>query len=145
MIGAVHVDQGNYGAQQAALRIISPLTQSLLHLLTSDDSTCHLAGILHPKQNLYEMTGGIVSVRTYKEEAFLQMGFPSLLWNFGNRSNGVGYVGVVRCKEIVIAALVEASRDAATNVACELAAHILNENPSIITRLQSLVRSISEE
>lgn len=143
MIGAVHVDQGNYEAQQAALRIISPLTQSLLHLLTSDDSAGHLAGILHPKQNLYEMTGGIVSVRTYKEEVFLQMG--SLLWNFGNRSNGVGYVGVVSCKQIPIAAVVEASRDAATNVACELAAHILNENPSIITRLQSLVQSISEE
>ena len=143
LIGAVHVDSGLHNGQKAALCVIEPLLQSLSHLLTSEFN--NMTGLLHPKQNLYEMTGGIVSVRVYKEDVFRRLGFPSPLWNFGSRSScGVGYVGVVRCKQILLAAAMEHSKVAAINVVCELTVQILKETPSIISKLHDILSILAE-
>jgi len=142
LIGAVHVDQGQFVAQKAAMHVINPLTQSISNLLADDYSK--IVGLLHPKQNLYEMTAGIVSVRVYKKDLFLQLGLSPSLWNVGNCCNDAGYVGMVSCKRILLAAVLEASRNRAVNVACELAVQVLRGNPSIIAQLRTLV-SISNE
>ena len=127
LIGAVHVDSGLNNGQNAALHVIAPLLQSLSHLLAHDSST-GLGGLLHPKQNLYEISGGIVSVRVYKKDKYDQLGFPPMS-NFGNQCNDVGgYVGVVRCKQVLIATALESSKLAAINVSCELAVQILKED-----------------
>ena len=90
------------------------------------------------------MTGGIVSVRVFKHEVFLKSGCSSFLWNFSNHNGNAGFVGAVTCKNIVIAAVLESTRMAAVNVACELAVQILTKNPSIISQLKDL-RSTSDE
>merc|ERR1712194_17389 len=142
LIGAVHVDSGLHNGQKAALYVIAPLLQSLSDLLI--DKSNNLSGLLHPKQNLYEMTGGIVSVRVYKVDRYHQLGY-SMMWNFGNHSRDVGgYVGVVRGKEVLLAAAVEPSKVAAINVACELVVQILKENPSIIFKLQRVLATLDE-
>ena len=142
MIGAAHVDSGFHVGQKAALHVIAPITETLSHLLTTDFS--NLTGLLHPKQHLYEMTGGIISVKVYKEDAFLQFGDKSSLWNFGNHCGDSGYVGTVTCKNLILGTVLETSRLAAMNVACEFAVQILKENPSIISQLQN-IHSTSDE
>jgi len=138
LIGAVHVDSGFHYGQRAVQHVIKPLLQPISCLLTCEYNG--LTSLLHPKQNLYEMSGGIISVRAYKEDAYHRLKFSSPLCNFGNRScGGAGYVGVVRCKQIILATAVEKSKLAAINVVCELTVQILKEDPSIISRLQELL------
>mmetsp|Transcript_26696 Transcript_26696/g.55738 ORF Transcript_26696/g.55738 Transcript_26696/m.55738 type:complete len:115 (-) Transcript_26696:1207-1551(-) len=101
----------------------------------------NLTSLLHPKQNLYEMTGGIISARVYKKDVFHKLGFPSpLLCEFGCYSSvdGGGYVGVVKCKQVILSVAVEASKLAAVNVVCELTVQMLKERPHIISELQDM-------
>ena len=137
LIGAVHVDAGLHIGQQAALYVIAPLIQSLSNLLTAEGSR-NLTEILHPKQHLYEMTGGMVRVRVYKHDRF---DVHPRVWNFGN---GGEYIGVVTGKGVVIAAVVDNSREKAVNLSCELAVQILKENPDIMPHLRGVNSIIIE-
>ena len=49
--------------------------------------------------------------------------------------SGGEYIGVVTCEGVIIAAVVDNSREKAANLSCELAVQILKENPDIMPRL----------
>lgn len=139
LIGAAHVDLGFHQGQQAALHVIRPITESLPSSAFDSINSC-----LHPKQLLFEMTGGIVRVRAYKEDAFHRLGIPCPLWNGNGNvkctdSENTRYVGLVSCKEIIIVAVAESSSRAASNVACALAVDIFKSNPSILSRLKDIM------
>ena len=97
LIGASHVDLGFEEGQKAALHVLHPIIKSILNPSLS------LQGILHPKQHLYEMTSGIIRVRAYKSERFHRLGIASLSSESMNWKDG--FVGVVSCKKVIIAAV----------------------------------------
>eukprot|EP00804_Cyclotella_cryptica_P016705 CCRYP_002011-RB/>CCRYP_002011-RB protein AED:0.04 eAED:0.04 QI:412/1/1/1/0.83/0.85/7/239/1584 len=134
LLGAAHVDLGFAQGQKAALHVIRPILQSICSLTVSSDPSWNVRGILHPKQHLYQMTGGIVRVRAYKGDKFRGLGIPWFC-SEGNKDNE-GYIGVVSCKGLTIAAVWESSSRAAINVSCSLAVDLLAANPHILDKLR---------
>lgn len=136
LIGAAHLDRGYDGGQKAALHVVQPLVQSLSTLFCNDSN--EFLGLLHPKQHLYEMTGGIISVKVHKRDTYHHRKLLSVAVNISNDGSDSGYIGVVSCKNVLLVAVVEASRNRATNIACQLALQVLKENPFITAQLQDL-------
>lgn len=136
LIGAAHLDRGYDGGQKAALHVAQPLMQSLSTLFCNDSN--EFLGLLHPKQHLYEMTRGIISVKVHKRDTYQYKKLLSFAVHISDDGCDSGYIGVVRCKNILLVAVVEASRNRAMNIACELAIQVLKENPSITAQLQDL-------
>lgn len=116
--------------------------QSISQLLASDNGSIFEGeGILHPKQYLYELTGGIVSVKVFREDDSNQRRLLSQPFSLGSTTAGDGgsrFVGTVICKGILLAAVAENSREKAVNVCCELAVKVLKDSPHILSQLARL-------
>ena len=65
LIGAVHVDQGVEAGQEAAAYVLRPLLDSVSKLLNNE--LRDLAGVIHPKQHLYELAADVINIKVIKE------------------------------------------------------------------------------
>ena len=141
LIGAVHVDRGVETGQKAAVYVLRPLLDSVSKLLNNELKDW--AGVIHPKQHLYELAADFVNVKVMKEDKCNSMFLKDAL-NFCGQKDGNGYVAIVGCKSMIIGAVIESSKTAAVNVACALVVEMLKAKPSLIPQLRSMMLSENE-
>lgn len=156
LLGAAHVDGGILDGQKAALFLLDPVLQAVKDsILSSDEATTRMKarGMMHPKQVLHEMGGGILSLRSWREDKFaLNEGAGSRCpvwrnhkWCLAN-PDGNGAVGAVYCCGIRVVSVAENSSHIAKNRACALAVAFLRDcAPELIERLRGVFSTLSKE
>lgn len=73
IFGAVLVDGGFIAVQNAVSHVMKPILNALMSALASnnvDEMKNKAQNMMHPKQFVHELAGGIIHVKVWKEEAF---------------------------------------------------------------------------
>ena len=134
LLGAVHVDGGFVKGQEAALHVLLPICD----LFRQIREPAALAK--HPKQQLSELGGSLLSVTVWSEEVYARTK-TNLVWRgrqFGAvQRNGHKKVASVQCLGVDLVTVLDASRSAATNRACAMVLATLERNPDLLDRFKS--------
>jgi hypothetical protein len=104
--------------------------------------------MMHPTQVMYEMSDGLLSLRSLKEGVFAIENPDLPVWRGGSWSkadvNGGGCVAQVRCGCITIITVVESTSHIAKNRASSIAVACLQRHPEFMEKLRDPVRSLSK-
>ena len=149
MIGAAHVDGGFNEGQAAALFVLKPIIDTISPTLNdcqSDPNERARKMLMHPKQELHEMAGGILQIKAWKEEDFagLKLNCPVWCGDSWGRANeqGNGTVGVVHSLGINLTAALEPNSQVARNRACALVVSAFHQVPALMDKLKAIFRTI---
>jgi hypothetical protein len=97
---------------------------------------------------MYEMSDGLLSLRSLKEGVFAIENPDLPVWRGGSWSkadvNGSGCVAQVRCGSITIITVVESTSHIAKNRASSIAVACLQRHPEFMEKLRDPVRSLSK-
>jgi len=152
MFGAVFVDQGLEAAQASVQFAMNPVVDSLTKALKHrniNDMQSKARAMVHPKQYVHELAGGILNVKSWREDIYSakKRNIPvwkSGIWGLGNRE-GSNYIGLIESCGIDLLGIEEQSSHVARNRACAITMEIFEKNPDLIDKLKNLAALISNK
>jgi len=145
IFGAVHVDGGFIPGQQAVSHVMKPILDALVTALVSsniDEMKNKAQNMMHPKQFVHELAGGIIHVKAWKEEAFAlrKRNCPiwrNTCWGVGEKE-GNGSIGLIESFGIDLVGISESSSHVARNRACAIAMEVFAKNNDLIEKLRGI-------
>jgi hypothetical protein len=144
VFGAAHIDAGFEGGQHAVRTVLQPILDVLLVALSnmnSDDKRTKAREMMHPKQYVHELAGGVLTVKAWQEEYFGIQRRHCPVWRNGGwiTCEGVGnnFVGLIESFGIDIIGIEEKSSHVARNRACAIAMEVFEANPDLVVKLKS--------
>lgn len=144
MFGAAHVDGGFEAGQNAVKTVMQPILNALLTALytrNSSDLRTKAREMMHPKQYVHELAGGILNVKAWKEEDFALRRRNCPVWRNGLwtacEGGGNNSIGLVESFGIDLVGIEEQSSHVARNRACAIAMEIFEKNTDLILKLKS--------
>jgi len=151
MLGAAHVDGGFDAGRSAVIFTLKPIIDTITCALKHGDEfnpNKYAKDIfMHPKQELHEMGGGILCLKTWREEDFAGCQVECPLWcdsKWGEASEqGAGTVAVVQSLGINLVSALEQNTHVAKNRACALAVFAFHKFPDLMEKLKEVKKSIS--
>jgi hypothetical protein len=103
--------------------------------------------MMHPKQYIHELAGGILHVKAWKEEDYAIKKRSCPVWRNGTWTacHGLGNnsIGLIESYGIDLIGIEEKSSHVARNRACAIAMEVFETNPDLIDKLKSLAQLIS--
>eukprot|EP00558_Chaetoceros_sp_UNC1202_P008523 CAMPEP_0197240492 /NCGR_PEP_ID=MMETSP1429-20130617/6771_1 /TAXON_ID=49237 /ORGANISM="Chaetoceros sp., Strain UNC1202" /LENGTH=140 /DNA_ID=CAMNT_0042700141 /DNA_START=1 /DNA_END=423 /DNA_ORIENTATION=+ len=128
--------------------IVDALTRTLSRIESSDIKSKARA-MVHPKQYVHELAGGILSVKSWREEIFAikKSGCPVWkdgIWGEGER-DGSNFIGVIESYGIELIGVEEKSSHVARNRACAITMEVFEKNPDLIDTLKSFTQLFKTE
>lgn len=144
IFGAVFVDAGLSAATKMVEHMMMPVIKALTSALAmvGKDVRSKARAMVHPKQYVHELGGGIMSVKSWKEEIFaLKRACPVWkdggLWGEAQR-DGSNNIGVLESFGIDIIGIEEKSSHVARNRACAITMEVFKRNPELIENIKRL-------
>lgn len=145
IFGAVHVDGGFLPGQKAVSHVMKPILDALVTALVSsniDEMKNKAQNMMHPKQFVHELAGGIIHVKAWKEEAFAlrKRNCPiwrNTCWGVGEKE-GNGSIGLIESFGIDLVGISESSSHVARNRACAIAMEVFAKNNDLIEKLRGI-------
>ncbi len=115
----------------------------------TNDMTTKARGMVHPKQYVHELGGGIMTVKSWKEE-ILAIKKACPIWKEGGlwgeaQRNGSNHVGVIESFGIDIIGIEEKSSHIARNRACAITMEVFERHPEIIGKLKKFCTLIQRK
>ena len=124
--------------------------QVALKGMTVDDLTSKISrGMIHPKQFVNELAGGILNVKSWREGEFAIKKTTCPVWKgrgtFGlAEKHGTAHIGLIESLGIDIIGIEESSAHVARNRACAIAMLVFKNHPELIETLQGFSRMIRD-
>ncbi len=145
MFGAAHVDGGFEAGQHAVGTVMDPILDALRKaLLTRNNSTdlkTKAREMMHPKQYVHELAGGILNVKAWQEEDFAIRRRHCPVWRNGDwitcEGTGNNSIGLIESFGIDLVGIEEKTSHIARNRACAMAMEVFETNTDLITKLKS--------
>ena len=143
VFGAVFVDAGLVAATNTVEHMLRPILDALTTALTgmvTDDVQSRARAMVHPKQYVHELGGGIMSVKSWREEVLaIKRSCPVWkdggLWGEAQR-DGSNHIGVIESFGIDIIGIEEKTSHVARNRACAITMEVFERNPELIEKLK---------
>ena len=143
IFGAAHVDGGYEAGQHAVKNVMKPVLDALFRSLTSNSSDLREKArqMMHPKQYVHELGGGILRVKAWREEDFAAKRRNCPVWGNGAWSKcegeGNNAIGLIESCGLHFIGIEEHSAHIARNRACAIAMEVFERNPELIEKLKS--------
>lgn len=145
IFGAAHVDSGFEAGQHAVSTVMKPVLEALYNTLTTSSDSSEIRDkarqMMHPKQYVHELAGGILRVKAWREEDFAIKKRNCPVWRNGNwvRCTGEGnsYIGLIESCGLDFIGIEETTSHIARNRACAIAMEIFETNTDMIDILKS--------
>lgn len=147
IFGAVFVDAGLDTSLKVVNHMMNPVLNALqvaLEVRTVDDLTLKVSrGMIHPKQFIHELAGGILNVKSWRAAEFAMKKPTCPIWKghgvFGlAEKHGTTHIGVIESLGISIIGVEESSAHVARNRACAIAMLVFENHPELIKTLQKM-------
>lgn len=141
------MDDGFHGSQEVVYRLMKPILNSLSRALCKkrcDESKLVVRKIMHPRQRIHELVGGLVNIKILREDMFSnQENLCSCpIWNgdiLGVVTNyGTSYIGLVESYGIGLFGVRDRSAYVAQNRACDMTLELFEERPELLKKLTML-------
>jgi len=147
IFGAVFVDSGLAPAIKAVEHAMRPIVDALTTALqgrVADDVTSKARAMVHPKQYVHELAGGILNVKSWREEIFAVKKNSCPVWKEGiwgeANFDGSNNIGVIESFGIDLIGIEEKSSHVARNRACAITMEVFETHPDLIDKLKSLTQ-----
>ena len=139
LIGAVYMDSSSLEAGINAVKHVLAQLMPLLKRLHAKDNKLNL---VHPRKELQELGGSLLTMKVTREEDFAAKYPKGLVW-LGRQQrwrtasvDGAKFVGSVACMGLPVVSVLESSVDVAGNRACALVAGMLKKYPNLLSRVR---------
>lgn len=136
--GAIHIDGGYLSGQRAVVKALDPVL-SLLDKASEQNSL-----LRHPKRMLLEVGGKMTSLCTL-DEGYLakeEKGHGDKIWRGTDfqtpQRDSRRSVAVISCVGVNLIRVDDDTPSAATNRACSLILAVLNKNPKLLQRFETV-------
>ena len=143
VFGAVHVDSGFIAGQLSVSYVLKPILSAVASALASRSTDVvrdKARSMMHPKQFIHEMAGGIIQVKAWREESFALRQIQCPVWRKNHWSTGKkegnGSIGLIDSFGIDIVGVAETSSHVARNRTCAIAMEIFMANSDLIDKLK---------
>ncbi len=121
--------------------VLDALHGTLTRASTSSDLKDRAKQMMHPKQYVHEIAGGILRVKAWKEEDFFIKKRNCPVWRNGAwiKCNGEGNnsIGLIESCGLDLIGIEEATSHIARNRACAIAMEIFESNLDMVEKLKS--------
>jgi len=152
MFGAAYIDSGFEAGQHAVATVMQPILDALLSSLASrnsNDMRGKAHAMMHPKQYVHEVAGGVLSVKAWNEEDFVIRRRNCPVWKDGKwiKCEGVGNnsIGLIESFGLDLIGIEESSSHVARNRACSIAMQIFEANPDLAAKLKSFIQLLNPQ
>jgi len=143
MFGAAYIDGGFEAGQNAVKHVLQPIVNALLRALScrnTKDMESKAREMMHPKQYIHELGGGIINVKAWKEEKFALRKQNCLVWKNGSwrkcEGKGNNFIGLIESFGIDLVGIEESSSHVTRNRACAIAMEVFESNTDLIEKLK---------
>ena len=118
--------------------------ETALKGLIVDDVRSKARAMVHPKQYVHELGGGVLSVKSWREEVLaIKRSCP--VWKDGGmwgkaQRDGSNHIGLIESFGIDILGIEEKSAHVARNRACAITMEVFEKHPDLVDKLKHLAQ-----